>query len=110
MSTSVLDRASDARARRNRLSRRTAAIAAVALLIGTGAAWYGYNYWTVGRFTETTDDAYVGGDVTAMAPKVSGFIAEVAVTDNQLVHQGDLLIRLDGRDYRAALARAEAVV
>jgi membrane fusion protein (multidrug efflux system) len=45
-----------------------------------------------------------------MAPKVSGFISEVAVTDNQVVHTGDLLIRLDDRDYRAALARAEAMV
>ncbi len=74
--------------RRNRLSLRKAAIAGAALLIGAGAAWYGYNYWTVGRFMESTDDAYIGGDVTAMAPKVSGFIAEVAVTDNQLVHRG----------------------
>jgi membrane fusion protein (multidrug efflux system) len=45
-----------------------------------------------------------------LAPKVSGFIADVAVTDNQAVHQGDLLIRLDDRDYRAALAKAEAMV
>jgi membrane fusion protein, multidrug efflux system len=45
-----------------------------------------------------------------MAPKVSGFIAQVAVIDNQLVHQGDLLIKLDDRDYRAALARADAMV
>jgi membrane fusion protein (multidrug efflux system) len=110
MSTTVLERAPDARVRRNRLSLKKAAIAGAALLIGAGAVWYGYNYWTVGRFIETTDDAYVGGDVTAMAPKVSGFIAEVAVTDNQLVHRGDLLIRLDDRDYRAALARAEAMV
>ncbi len=110
MSTTVLDRTSDTGVRGDRFSLKRAAIVGSALLIGAAAAWYGYNYWTVGRFIETTDDAYVGGDVTAMAPKVSGFIAEVAVTDNQLVHQGDLLIRLDDRDYRAGLARAEAVV
>src|SRR5262249_43369230 len=52
----------------------------------------------------------VGGDVTVIAPKVAGFIAEVAVTDNQLVHAGDLLVRLDDRDYRAALAKAEGAV
>ena len=45
-----------------------------------------------------------------MAPKVSGFISQVAVADNQAVHTGDLLLRLDDRDYRAALARAEAMV
>jgi membrane fusion protein (multidrug efflux system) len=110
MSTTVLERAPEVRVRKRRLGLRTVAIAGAALLIGAGIAWYGYNYLTIGRFIESTDDAYVGGDVTAMAPKVSGFIADVAVTDNQMVHRGDLLIRLDDRDYRAALARAEAMV
>ncbi|HEY1431267.1 MAG TPA: HlyD family secretion protein [Stellaceae bacterium] len=82
----------------------------LALLIGIGAAWYGHQWWTVGRFFESTDDAYVGGDVTVIAPKVAGFIAEVVVTDNQAVRAGDLLVRLDDRDYRAALARAMAGV
>jgi membrane fusion protein (multidrug efflux system) len=79
--------------------------------IGLGAlavAAYGYHWLTVGRFIESTDDAYVGGDITVIAPKVSGFIDEVAVTDNQRVAAGDLLVKLDDRDYRAALARAEA--
>jgi membrane fusion protein (multidrug efflux system) len=59
---------------------------------------------------ESTDDAYVGGDITVLAPKVPGFVTTVAVTDNQLVKAGDLLVRLDDRDYRAALAKAEAGV
>ncbi|GGF19464.1 hemolysin secretion protein D [Aliidongia dinghuensis] len=91
-------------------SRKRLALTAAALLAGVAAVWYGYDWWTVGRFIETTDDAYVGGDVTVIAPKVAGFIAEVAVTDNQAVHAGDLLIRLDDRDYRAALAKADAAV
>jgi membrane fusion protein (multidrug efflux system) len=110
MTTAVLERAPETRIRAKRLSLRRVAIAGAALLIGAGIIWYGYDYWTVGRFIESTDDAYVGGDVTVMAPKVSGFIAQVAVTDNQPVHQGDLLIKLDDRDYRAALVRAEAMV
>ena len=69
---------------------------------------YGYHWVTVGRFLESTDDAYVGGDVTVIAPKVAGFIEKVAVTDNQRVEAGELLVKLDDRDYRAALARAEA--
>jgi membrane fusion protein, multidrug efflux system len=64
----------------------------------------------VGRFIESTDDAYVGGDVTVIAPKVSGFIAEIRVKDNQPVQAGDLLVKLDDRDYRAALARADGSV
>ncbi|MGO8765396.1 MAG: HlyD family secretion protein [Limisphaerales bacterium] len=75
-----------------------------------GLAKFTYDWWTVGRFIESTDDAYVGGDVTVIAPEVAGFIAKLAVTDNQQVHAGDLLIQLDDRDYRAALAKAEATV
>jgi membrane fusion protein (multidrug efflux system) len=91
-------------------SRRRLAVAGIGIAAAIGAALFGYHYWTVGRFLESTDDAYVGGDVTVIAPKVAGFIAEMAVTDNQMVHAGDLLIRLDDRDYKAALDRAEAAV
>lgn len=86
------------------------------LLIGAGItlfaaiAFQGYRWLTYERFIEGTDDAYVGGEITVMAPRVSGFIAQVAVTDNQVVHAGDLLVKLDDRDYRAALAQAEAAV
>jgi membrane fusion protein (multidrug efflux system) len=92
------------------LSRKQVAQLSAALLVLPGALLYGYHWWTVGRFIESTDDAYVGGEVTVIAPRVSGFIAQVAVTDNQAVHAGDLLVKLDDRDYRAALARAEAAV
>ncbi len=110
MSTTVSERAPHARGRARRPGLKKPAIALATLLIVAGIAWYGYDWWTVGRFLESTDDAYVGADVTAMAPKVGGFITEVAVIDNQPVHAGDLLIRLDDRDYRVALVRAKAVV
>ncbi len=71
---------------------------------------YGTHWWTTGRFIEDTDDAYVGGDVTVVGPKVPGYIAQVAVTDNQFVHAGDLLVKIDDRDYRAAVARADGAV
>ncbi len=86
------------------------ALAGAVPLVALTAAWYGHQWWTVGRFIESTDDAYVGGDITVIAPKVAGFISAVAVTDNQAVHAGDLLLRLDDRDYRAALERASAAV
>ncbi|MDB6136997.1 MAG: Membrane fusion component of tripartite multidrug resistance system [Verrucomicrobiaceae bacterium] len=70
----------------------------------------GHEWWTTGRFIESTDDAYVGGEVTVIAPKVPGFIMQVAVSDNQAVHAGDVLVKLEDRDYRAALAKADAVV
>jgi membrane fusion protein (multidrug efflux system) len=74
------------------------------------AAAYGANYWVSGQYLQSTDDAYVGGDVSALAPQVSGLIAQVAVTDNQAVHAGQLLVALDDRPYRAALAQANANV
>ena len=93
-----------------RLSRRVLTICAAVSIIVAALATFGHHWWTVGRFTESTDDAYVGGDITVIAPKVSGFIARVAVTDNQIVHAGDVLVELDNRDYVAARARAVAAV
>jgi membrane fusion protein, multidrug efflux system len=93
-----------------RRALRQLALAGALPLVVLGAAWYGHHWWTVGRFIETTDDAYVGGDITVIAPKVAGFISEVVVADNQAVHAGDLLVRLDERDYRAALDKAAAAV
>ncbi|MBZ6387438.1 MULTISPECIES: HlyD family secretion protein [Pantoea] len=55
-----------------------------------------------------TNDAYVNADYTLVAPKVSGYIAEVKVQDNQQVKSGDVLATLDDRDYRVALESAEA--
>ena len=77
---------------------------------GVAVAIWGVHWWTVGRFIESTDDAYVGADITAISPKVSGYITQVAVTDNQIVHAGDLLAQIDDRDYRAALQKAEGAV
>ena len=91
------------------LARRLALVISVLALAG-GGAWYGQDWWTAGRFIESTDDAYVGGDITVIAPKVAGLIAEVAVRDNQIVHAGDLLVKLDDRDYRATLAKSEGAV
>ncbi|MDB6138263.1 MAG: Membrane fusion component of tripartite multidrug resistance system [Verrucomicrobiaceae bacterium] len=80
------------------------------LAAGSAATYFGHQWWTVGRFMESTEDAYVGGEVTVIAPKVPGFIVQVLVSDNQPVHAGDLLLKLDDRDYRAALAKADAAV
>jgi membrane fusion protein, multidrug efflux system len=88
--------------------RLLAAVAGVPLVIG--AADYGQHWWTVGRFIESTDDAYVGGDVTPIAPHVAGFVQQILVADNQRVHAGQVLARLDPKDFQAALSHAEAVL
>lgn len=79
------------------LAAAAAAVAAVALL-----AWWHYS----GR--EETDDAQVEAHVSPVAPRVGGTVLEVLVKDNQPVRTGDLLVRIDPRDYQVALARAEA--
>lgn len=92
------------------VSRKRLLGAAAALVLAAGGAWYGTDWWTTGRFIESTDDAYVGGNVTPIAPHVAGFVTEIAVTDNQHVQAGQLLARIDPRDYQAAADHAQAVV
>ena len=64
----------------------------------------------MGRFIESTDDAYAGGNVTPISPHVAGFVAQILVGDNEYVRAGQSLIRLDDRDFRAAVDRAAAIV
>src|SRR5258706_10020337 len=80
------------------VSRRTLLAIGVAT-VALGTAAYGYEWATVGRFIETTDDAYVGGDVTAIAPHVAGLVSEIAANDNEHVPKGQRLLRLDNRDF-----------
>ncbi|WP_426528911.1 HlyD family secretion protein [Bradyrhizobium sp. McL0615] len=82
-----------------------AALAALA-----GAAWYGWDYWTVGRYLVSTDDAYVRADSTTIAPKVTGYLQQVLVKDNERVTTGQVLARIDDRDFKVALDQAKADV
>jgi len=91
------------------LVRRAALV--LALLAGTAAvAYFGHDYWTTGRYLESTDDAYVKADSTIIAPKVSGYIAKVLVGDNEKVKAGQALAKIDDRDFKAALDQARADV
>jgi membrane fusion protein, multidrug efflux system len=81
-----------------------------ALAVLAGAAWYGFDYWTVGRYLVSTDDAYVQADNTTIAPKVSGYLSEVLVGDNERVKAGQVLARIDPRDFAVALDQARADV
>ncbi len=85
-------------------------MAGAALAVLAGASWYAYDYWTVGRFEVSTDDAYVKADNTTIAPKVSGYLHEVLVGDNELVKAGQVLARIDDRDYAVALEQSRADV
>ena len=81
----------------------------VALLAGAGyGANWGWHWWNDGRFQETTDDAFLQSDKVVVAPKVGGFVAELAVGDNQPVRAGEVLARIDDKDYQVVLAQDEA--
>jgi membrane fusion protein (multidrug efflux system) len=93
-----------------RRSRKLALIALVLAIAASGAGWFGYRWWTVGRFMVTTDDAYVRADNTTLAAKVSGYVANIFVADNSYVHAGDVIAALDDGDYRLAAESARQKV
>jgi membrane fusion protein (multidrug efflux system) len=95
------------------LSRQTIKRASLGLVAALGVAAavdFGCGYLTTGRYLESTDDAYVKADSTIVSPKVSGYLAEVLVGDNEPVKAGQLLARIDDRDFRTALDQAHADV
>jgi membrane fusion protein, multidrug efflux system len=90
-------------ARLRRLWRPAAGLAAV-IAIGVGASWW----FTEGRYIESTDNAYIQGDIAVLGPRIEGDVAAIKVADNQRVHAGDPLIVLDPADWQARLAQASA--
>ena len=82
----------------------------IGLLLLLGAVLVAVAGWAWARSSgdTSTDNAYVRGDTTSLAPKVSGYVTAVEVADNQTVRAGDVLFRIDDRDYRARLAQALA--
>ncbi|TPL77287.1 HlyD family secretion protein [Mesorhizobium sp. B2-3-15] len=82
----------------------------IGLALLSGGAWYGYDYWTTGRFMISTDDAYVQADMAFVSPKISGYVDQVLVSENQQVKAGDPLLTIDAGDYKIAVAQAEAQI
>jgi membrane fusion protein (multidrug efflux system) len=91
-------------------SRRLVLTVGIAVLLIAAAVSYGSYYWVIGRFLESTDDAYVQADSTIIAPKVSGYLSQVLVEDNQPVKAAQPLAKIDDRDYVASLDQAKADV
>ncbi|SMF98252.1 HlyD family secretion protein [Burkholderia singularis] len=103
------NRQEDAAAPARRPSKRTIGIVLGVIAAIAGAIWLA-RWWSVGRFIESTNDAYLQADSVVIAPKVSGYVTDVYVRDNQPVHAGDPLVRLDVRQYRVSLDQALATV
>ncbi|MBV8402449.1 MAG: HlyD family secretion protein [Acetobacteraceae bacterium] len=85
-------------------------IVAAAVVFLAAAAVYGDYYWRTGRFLVSTDDAYVEAHSVLISPKASGYLSEVPVDDNESVKAGQVLARIDARDYRTTLDQARANV
>jgi membrane fusion protein (multidrug efflux system) len=95
--------------RRNFL-RRHPLVAGVGLLALLAACAAGYVYWDYSSHFESTDDAFIAARQFAIAPQVAGYVTAVPVTDNEHVNKGGVIAQIDQRDYRAALAQANAQV
>lgn len=91
-----------------RRGRRSIVLGSV--LLGLAAASAGILYWNDAQHFESTDDAFIASRQFAVAPKVTGYITDVLVTDNQHVAAGAVIAHVDDRDYRIALAQADAQV
>jgi membrane fusion protein (multidrug efflux system) len=94
--------ATPAKARRNPIPLALAAVVVLAV------AGFGIRQWRFGSTHVSTDNAQIEGDIIPVLPKVSGFVADVRVRENQRVRAGDVLVVLDDRDLAAKLAQAEA--
>ncbi|NLR40100.1 HlyD family secretion protein [Novosphingobium sp. ERW19] len=86
-------------------------VAVGALVVGALYGAYAlYDYETVGKFMQDTEDAYVKADGVTISSKLGGYVRRVAVSDNQAVEQGALLVQIDPTDYNTRLAQSSAQV
>ena len=108
-SETTQDKASPSSSLRDRLREHwlLATLAVCVLLI---AVIGGLSYWLSVRDYESTDDAFISARSFSIAPKVGGYVTDVPVTDNQHVKAGDLLAKIDDRDYLNAVDQAKAQV
>jgi multidrug resistance efflux pump len=93
-----------------RAGRKVAILAVLALLLGVALVLYAWGLPPFSTREQTTDNAYVRGQTTVIAPQVSGYVVEVAVQDYEQVRQGQVLARIDDRIYRQRVSQARAQV
>jgi membrane fusion protein (multidrug efflux system) len=82
----------------------------IGALLATAGVYYGVNYYLVGRFMVSTDDAYVRANNTTLGARVAGHIAAILPGDNVAVKAGDVVFRIDDGDYRIAVDAARAKI
>jgi len=82
----------------------------VGLIVFVAVVIGGYFIWQEMQKTENTDDAEVDGNVVSISARVAGHVSEVLVEDGQIVKKGDVLVKLDPKDFQIAIERAKADV
>jgi len=101
----VSPEAGKSKAKRFSVRKLGLGVALVAALAASG--WYGYDWYMVGRFMVSTDDAYVRADMSTLTAKVAGYVAELPVKENTLVKAGTVILKLDDGDFLLAVASAK---
>ena len=104
------NRRRSASSHRDSVLRRRPIVSAIGAVLVAAALGGGYLYLDNARHFQSTDDAFIAARQSSLAPKVAGYLTAVPVTDNQHVATGDVIARIDDRDYRVALEQAEAQV
>jgi membrane fusion protein (multidrug efflux system) len=90
--------------------KRKLILMGVGAVLALAAVGYGINYFVVGRFLVSTDDAYVRANNTTLGARVSGHIAEILPGDNAVVRTGEVIFRIDDGDYRIAVDAARTKI
>jgi membrane fusion protein (multidrug efflux system) len=98
---------SETKAKRPPIMKR-AILGAAILAALSGATYYGHDWYVLGRFEISTDDAYVKTDMAQLGAKVAGYVMEIPAEENAAVKTGDVILKLDDGDYKLAVDAAKA--
>jgi membrane fusion protein, multidrug efflux system len=90
------------------LKRMALALGAIAVAVVAG--YFGWSWYEGKRSVQVTDDAYVRGEITGVSPRITGYSTEVLVDDDMPVQAGQVLVRIDPRDFRIAVEKAQAAL
>lgn len=86
------------------------ALALAAIAVATAVGYFGWRWYERTRIVQATDDAYVRGEITVISPRVTGYATEVLVDDDMSVQAGQVLARIDPRDFRITVERTQAAL
>ncbi len=90
--------------------KRSKVFLIILIALVVAGSWFGISKWHHAQLHAETDDAQIAANISPIIPRISGFVKEVRVSDNQMVKQGDTLLVLDDRDQRIKLEQAEAAL